>query len=83
MWWQVSLNKWIPGTHTWALRGDWRNRYSNLLNEDDMFECNLCTFKSGNSGCIREHLVEHVIIPKVPKKVRNESEKNKVLLRWL
>ena len=31
-----------------------------ITNGHDLFECNLCTFKSGYGDSIREHLIDHV-----------------------
>ena len=31
-----------------------------LSNEYDLFECNLCSFESGNEDSVREHLIDHV-----------------------
>ena len=31
-----------------------------LTNEHDLFECNLCSFESGNEESVREHLIDHV-----------------------
>ena len=39
---------------------------TNLTNEYDLFECNLCSFESGNIDSVKEHLIDHV----------NQSEEN-------
>ena len=33
-------------------------------NGHGMFECNLCSFKSGHKDSVKEHLIQHVISPK-------------------
>ena len=33
---------------------------TSLTNEHDLFECNLCTFESGNKDSVREHMIDHL-----------------------
>ena len=43
-----------------------RMEITSLTNEYDLFECNLCSFESGNEDSVREHLIDHI----------NQSEEN-------
>ena len=44
-----------------------------LTNNDDMFECNLCSFESGVGDSIKEHLIEHMNHSKEIDKESNEE----------
>ena len=40
----------------------------NTLNKDeDRFECDMCSFKTGNESSIRDRIIEHVMVPKWTK----------------
>ena len=36
-------------------------------NDEDMFKCDMCSFESGLENSIRDHLIEHVMVPKLRK----------------
>ena len=38
-----------------------------LMNDENMFQCDMCSFEPGNENSIRKHLIEHVMVPKVTK----------------
>ena len=37
---------------------------ASLTNEDDVFECNLCSFESGLGDSLKEHMIEHINLTK-------------------
>ena len=39
--------------------------------------CDMCSFESGNENIIRDHLIEHVKIPKVKEDGKSEIKKKK------
>ena len=39
--------------------------------------CDMCIFESGNENSIRDHLIEHVKIPKVKENVKSEIKNKK------
>ena len=47
-----------------------------------MFECDMCSFESGNENSIRDHLIEHVKIPNVKENVKSKIKKEKLVLEF-
>ena len=47
---------------------------ASLINDHDLFECNLCSFKSGYGESVNENLIEHVNCPEAKETTNGPEE---------